>query len=64
MKTEIEKILNKKLEQIAQNKEKILEAFIAETGCLPSEIEMVHEPKGIDGWVWYVRKRKKVRNFK
>lgn len=43
--------------RIIEEREKIIEAFIAETGLKPSEIELV-EIRSLDEISWYVRKRK------
>ena len=42
--------------EIMKNRERILEAFIAETGLKPSEIEMV-QINDYDKIRWYVQKR-------
>jgi len=42
---------------ITRQRELILKAFIAETGCKPSECEQV-EQRHLDGSIsWYIRKR-------
>ncbi|HDY68755.1 hypothetical protein LCGC14_2039520 [marine sediment metagenome] len=46
------------IERIVKNREKIIEAFIAETGLKPSECEQVIESR-VDGTSFYIRKRKK-----
>jgi hypothetical protein len=48
--------LNDYVENIYRNREKILEAFIAETGLKPSECEQV-EICGNNGFRFYVKKR-------
>lgn len=47
------KILAELHKQIMQQRERILEAFIAETGCLPSECEQITQ----DHMRWFVRRR-------
>lgn len=47
---------NREAEQRDAEREKVLRAFIAETGCLPSEIEQV-TVHGQNGMRWYLRKR-------
>ena len=42
--------------RILEQREQIIEAFIAETGCKPSECEQVMEATE-GGYTWYVRKR-------
>jgi hypothetical protein len=43
--------------RVIARRETIIAAFIAETGCLPSEIEQVEE-RTVNGSRWYLRKRK------
>jgi hypothetical protein len=52
-----QKIVQKKIWEIYKRREEILEAFIAETGCKPSECEMVIT-RTPTGYQWYVRRRK------
>lgn len=44
------------MRRINEQREQIIEAFLAETGCSPSECEQVvqHTP---DGLCWFVRRR-------
>ncbi len=42
---------------IMERQEQIIEAFIAETGCLPSECELVHTFRG-QQVVWTIQRRK------
>lgn len=55
-------LARQKYESILANREKILEAFIAETGYLPSEVEQVEQRLDESGnphtiSQWFVRKR-------
>lgn len=45
--------------RVLANRESILEAFVAETGYLPSEIEQVEVHEG-DTVRWFVRRREPV----
>ena len=47
------------MKRIYMQREKILEAFIAETGAFSSEIEQVVEKTGAYEEVWFVRLRRK-----
>ena len=51
--------LSSKYQEIMSEREKIVEAFIAETGLKPSEIELVEE-RTMTGAIWYVRKREEL----
>lgn len=55
---QISTLVEQKTRKINAQREQILEAFVAETGCLPSECEQVEEwsTDGM-GKVWYVRRR-------
>ncbi len=48
--------IDEMLDRIHETREKILVAFIAETGCLPRECEMVQEQTD-RGWRLFVRRR-------
>jgi hypothetical protein len=58
MRGTLESLVRRKVEHIMANRERIVEAFIAETGLRPSEIEQVEE-RSEDGRTvrYYVRKR-------
>ena len=49
-------LVNEKIKEIMKQREFIVEAFIAETGCMPSEIEQIEE-RTESGIKWYLRKR-------
>lgn len=52
----IDEFVKQKLDDIMDQRIKIVEAFIAETGLKPSEIEMV-ETGGANERAWFLRKR-------
>jgi len=54
----IEKLIAAKMQEINSQRERILEAFIAEIGCKPSECEQVMQRQSDGGYIWFVRKRK------
>jgi hypothetical protein len=48
--------VEKQLDFIYTNREKLLKAFIAETGLLPSQIVMVQQNKGTTVKIWFEKK--------
>lgn len=60
------KLLNtvrEKLLAIGRQKEFIIEAFIAETGCKPSECEQIQRVHKDGSISWYIQKRAKVKRY-
>jgi hypothetical protein len=57
------KLVDAKLQEIHLNREKFLEAFIAETGLSPSEAVMVAETDGPTTRIWFREKTDHEKQF-
>lgn len=54
---QIADLVEKKMKFIAENRERFVEAFLAETGFLPSEVVMVQKEDGPGRThIWFERK--------
>lgn len=47
------------MRRVTRQREQIIEAFLAETGLMPSECEQVEEIQKDGTRVWYIRKRER-----
>jgi len=54
---ELEERIKKILIEVNSNKELIIRAFIAETGCKPSECELIEQHEENGDIKWYIRKK-------
>ena len=53
------KLAREKYRQVMKQREHIVEAFVAETGLFPSEIEQIEQHHSNGDISWYLRKREK-----
>lgn len=54
--TWIREEMEKQLDIIYKNRDRLLKAFIAETGLLPSQIVMVQQNTGTEIKIWFEKK--------
>lgn len=53
----LEAAVNRAMRRVSEQREAIIEAFLAETGLMPSECEQVETINADGTRSWYVRKR-------